>query len=126
APSAPSWTGTLDLVPMPVGVLGFGEHALDDLLDPRQFLERFLDRRAALLEQVALVMHLVEGAAQMVVAAVAQVVGVEILLDFAQGEPDLLAVEDDAQPAPVAVGVEPLVADPARPQHALVLVEAQR
>ena len=56
---------SLNLVALSVRILGFGQHAFDDLFDPRQLGKRLFDRRAALLEQMALVLHLVERAAQM-------------------------------------------------------------
>src|SRR5690554_6496239 len=98
-----------DDITLAIGVLWLGQHALDDFFHAREFSQRFFNRAAALLEQQALVVDLVERPAKMIVRAVAQIVGIEVFLDFAKGQPYLLAIQNDPQAQPIPVGIQALV-----------------
>ena len=91
-----------------------------------QFAQGFVERDALILELENPASYRLQEQAQLFRARRVRVVQIKILLDVTQRESEFLTAQNQDHAAPVALGVDAVVAGPLGRNQALGLVEADR
>src|SRR3954454_2435141 len=94
-------------------------------IDAGELVEPFLDLFLLLLQQLDLLQALLPAQTQRLRVSIA-FLGSDHLADFAKREAQLLALEDQRKPRPIALRIEPAQALAVRRDQSLVLVKPQR
>src|SRR6186997_813799 len=94
-------------------------------VDPGELVEPFLDFELLLLQKLDLLQAFLTAQTQRLGVSIAAFLGRDHLADLTEREAELLALEDQREPRPVALRIEPAQAFAMRRDQPFVLVEAQ-